>query len=99
MILHGNSDPLVPHNQGEQLHMALNNACRGAIFLSLPKPGHGPVSGFLLNDAIREAATMRSTSSAGCAVVNPTPFAPSWQTLIELLDRHMKGRAGVASLR
>ena len=37
MILHGNSDPLVPHNQGEQLYMALNKACRDAIFISLPE--------------------------------------------------------------
>jgi dipeptidyl aminopeptidase/acylaminoacyl peptidase len=26
MILHGNSDQLVPHNQGAQLYMALNKA-------------------------------------------------------------------------
>ena len=26
MILHGGSDPLVPHNQGERLYMALNRA-------------------------------------------------------------------------
>ena len=73
MILHGGSDPLVPHNQGEQLYMALNKACLDAVFISLPKAGHGPWNGFLTNDAIREAATMRSTSAAGCAVTNPSP--------------------------
>jgi acetyl esterase/lipase/glucose/arabinose dehydrogenase len=50
LILHGNSDPLVPHNQGEQLYMALNKACREAVFISLPKAGHGPWNGFLTDD-------------------------------------------------
>ena len=65
MILHGNSDQLVPHNQGEQLYMALNKACKEAIFISLPKAPHGNWNGFLTSDALREAATMRSTSVGG----------------------------------
>ena len=90
LILHGNSDPLVPHHQGELLYMALNKACRDAVFISLPRAGHGPWNGFLTSDAIREAATMRSTASAGCAVTNPVPFTPTWQAVIEFLDRRMK---------
>jgi acetyl esterase/lipase len=90
MILHGGSDPLVPHNQGEQLYMALNKACLDAVFISLPKAGHGPWNGFLTNDAIREAATMRSTSAAGCAVTPPAPFTPTWKTVVEFLDKHLK---------
>jgi acetyl esterase/lipase len=90
MILHGDSDPLVPHNQGEQLYMALNKACKDAVFISLPKAGHGSVNGFLTSDAIREAATMRSTSAAGCAIVNPAPYTPSWKTVIEFLDKYLK---------
>jgi acetyl esterase/lipase len=90
MILHGNSDQLVPHNQGEQLYMALNKACRDAIFISLPKAPHGRWNGFLTSDALREAATMRSTSAAGCAVTNPTPFTPTWKTVIDFLNRSMK---------
>ena len=90
MILHGGSDPLVPHNQGEQLYMALNKACRDAVFISLPKAGHGPWIGFLTNDALREAATMRSTSAEGCVVTNPTPHTPSWTTVIDFLDKYMK---------
>ncbi len=96
MILHGDSDPLVPHNQGEKLYMALNKACREAIFISLPKAGHGPVNGFMTNDSLREAATMRSTAAAGCAVVNPTPFTPSWKTVIDFLDKYMKSPADSA---
>jgi acetyl esterase/lipase len=90
MILHGDSDPLVPHNQGEQLYMAFNKACKAAVFISLPKAPHGNWSGFLTDASLGEAATMRSTSDAGCAVVNPTPFVPSWKTVIEFLDKYMK---------
>ena len=90
MILHGGSDPLVPHNQGEQLYMALNKACLEAVFISLPKAGHGPWNGFLTNDGIREAATMRSTAATGCAVTPPSPFTPTWRTVIDFLDKHVK---------
>jgi acetyl esterase/lipase len=90
MILHGNSDQLVPHNQGEQLYMALNKACKDAVFISLPKAAHGNWNGFLTNDALREAATMRSTSAVGCTVVNPTPYTPTWKTVIDFLSKHMK---------
>ncbi len=92
MILHGGSDQLVPHNQGEELYMALNKACKDAIFISLPKAPHGNWNGFLTNDALREAATMRSTSAAGCTAVNPTPYTPSWKTVIDFLDKYMKSR-------
>jgi acetyl esterase/lipase len=89
MILHGNSDPLVPHNQGERLYMALNKACADAVFISLPKAGHGPVRAFLTDNAVREAATIRSTTAA-CTVTNPTPYVPTWNTITEFLDRHMR---------
>jgi acetyl esterase/lipase len=90
MILHGNSDQLVPHNQGEQLYMALNKACRDAVFISLPKAPHGNWNGFLTDASLAEAATVRSTSSNGCTVVNPTPVAPRWSIVIEFLNRVMK---------
>jgi acetyl esterase/lipase len=90
MILHGGSDPLVPHHQGERLYMALNKACHESAFISLPTAGHGPWNGFLTNDTIRAAATMRSTSAQGCTVTNPTPFTPTWQTVIDFLNRHVK---------
>lgn len=90
LILHGDSDQLVPHNQGEQLYMALNKACKDAVFITLPKAPHGNWNGFLTNDALREAATMRSTSSAGCTVTNPVPYVPTWKTVTDFLDRYMK---------
>jgi len=91
MILHGNSDPLVPHNQGEQFYMALNKACHDAVFISLPKAGHGPWAGFLSDDAVREAATRRSTTAAGCSVTNPTPYTPTWNSVIEFLNKYLRG--------
>ena len=90
MILHGDSDPLVPHNQGERLYMALNKACANAVFISLPKAGHGPVVGFLTDDALREAATMRSTSATGCAITNPVPYQPTWKTVTDFFDRYLR---------
>jgi acetyl esterase/lipase len=90
MILHGGSDPLVPHNQGELLYMALNKACRDAVFVSLPKAGHGPWNAFLTDDAVREGATRRSTSSAGCTVTNPTLVTPTWTMVIDFLDQYLK---------
>ncbi len=90
MILHGGSDQLVPHNQGEQLYMALNKACKESIFISLPKAPHGNWHGFLTDPALREAATMRSTSAGCTSVVNPMPVTPTWQTVIDFLDKHVR---------
>jgi acetyl esterase/lipase len=91
MILHGKLDPLVAHNQGVLLYKALKKACDEAVFISLPKAGHGPLNAFLTSDAIREGATIRSTSAAGCKVTNPTPFRPTWGTVIEFFNRHLRG--------
>jgi dipeptidyl aminopeptidase/acylaminoacyl peptidase len=90
MILHGGSDQLVAHNQGEQFYMALNKACKEAVFISLPKAPHGNWYGFLTDESLREAATIRSTSAADCSVLNPTPYKPTWKTVIDFLDRYMK---------
>lgn len=89
MILHGGSDPLVPHNQGERFYMALNKACHESVFISLPAAGHGPWNAFLTDDMTRAAATMRSTRAADCSVSNPAPFTPTWQTVVEFLAEHL----------
>jgi acetyl esterase/lipase len=90
LILHGGSDPLVPHNQGEQLYMALNKACHDATFISLPKAGHGPWNAFLTDDAVREAATVQTTRAEDCTVTTPTPYTPTWRTVVDFLDTHVK---------
>ena len=60
------------------------------VFITLPKAPHGNWNGFLTNDALREGATIRSTSAEGCSVTNPMPFTPTWQTVIDFLDRYVK---------
>jgi len=90
MVFHGGSDALVPHNQGESFYMALNKACHDAVFISLPRAGHGGWFNFLASDELREAAVMRSTASQDCTVTNPVPYTPSWKTLIDFLDKYLK---------
>ena len=87
LILHGNSDQLVPHNQGEQLYMALNKACRDAVFISLPKAPHGNWNGFLTDDALHEqflaGTPMRRAGEPediACAVLYLVSDAASWVT-------------------
>jgi fermentation-respiration switch protein FrsA (DUF1100 family) len=87
MILHGGSDPLVPHAQGELLYQALNKSCRDAVFISLPRAGHGPAPAFLRDDGVREGATIRSTRSEGCVVRTPELFSPTIDTILEFLRR------------
>jgi acetyl esterase/lipase len=91
MLLHGEQDMKVPHNQSELLYEALKEACDEAVFISLPKAGHGQGNAFLTSDTIREGATIRSTSTAGCEVTNPTPFTPTWGVVIDFLNRHLRG--------
>src|SRR5262245_14038601 len=90
MILHGQSDPLVPHNQGELLYEALSTACRDAVFISLPRAGHGPAPQFLVNDALRAGATIRATKAAGCAVESPRRYTPTWTTIVEFLRASLR---------
>lgn len=90
MIIHGESDGLVPHAQGELLYQALNKACHDAVFISLPVAGHGGWNRMMTDPARAAAATRRSTASAGCAVENPKPYTPGWATVVEFLDRYLK---------
>jgi hypothetical protein len=60
------------------------------VFISLPKAGHGPWSAFLTSDPVREAATIRSTTSEGCAVATPAPHVPAWKTVTDFLDKYLK---------
>ena len=90
MIVHGGSDPLVPHAQGELLYQALNKACRDAVFISMPVAGHGVWNTMLSDATLATAATRRSTASAGCAVEQPKPYTPTWATIVEFLDRSLR---------
>ncbi len=90
MIVHGGSDPLVPHAQGELLYQALNKACRDAVFISMPVAGHGVWNRMMSDSTLAAGATRRSTASADCSVQNPTPYTPTWATVIEFLDRYLR---------
>src|SRR5262249_43817603 len=60
MLIHGEQDKKVPYNQSELLYKALKKACDEAVFISLPKAGHGPANAFLTSDALRKGTTIRS---------------------------------------
>ena len=90
MIIHGESDPLVPHAEGELFYQALNKACHDAVFISLPVAGHGVWYSMMADPALVVAATRRSTSSTGCMVDNPKPYTPTWATIVDFLDAHLK---------
>jgi len=90
MIIHGASDALVPHAQGELFYQALNKACHDAVFISLPVAGHGIWASMMRDSSLIVAATRRSTTSNGCAVENPKPYTPTWATIVEFLDRNLK---------
>jgi len=90
MIIHGGSDPLVPHAQGELLYQALNKACRDAVFISLPVAGHGVWQGMMTDPALAVSATRRSTASSGCVVENPKPYTPTWATVVEFFGKYLK---------
>ncbi len=88
-ILHGQSDPLVPHHQGESLYQAYNKACGDAVFVSVPRLGHGPLAN--LTDAdVTAGATRRSTTSSDCVVTHPTPFEGIPAAIESFLDVHLK---------
>ena len=70
--------------------MALNKACLGAVFISLPRAPLGNWNGFLTNDSLRQGATMRSTSAAGCTVVNPAPTPQPGRPLSTFRIGYMK---------
>lgn len=89
LILHGESDPLVPHAQGERLYVALSHACHDATFVSLPRAGHGSPWSFLTDATVNSGATIRSTSAAGCAVKTPEPYTPSYATVVDFFRRHL----------
>jgi acetyl esterase/lipase len=97
MLLHGEQDAKVPYSQSELLYAALNKACDEAMFISLPNGGHGQQIEFLTDDAVREGATLRSTSAGTCKVTEATAVTPSWKTVIDFLDRNLKGWSGGGS--
>lgn len=90
LIVHGQSDALVNHNQGESLYQAYNKACADAVFYSVPKLGHGQFPEVLTDAKLVEGASRRSTSSAGCAVELPQPATLDGNVVFQFLAAHLK---------
>lgn len=90
LIFHGEHDRHVPYVEGMHLYQALNKACHDAVFISYPKADHGPAVALLTDDKLREGATIRSTSAAGCTVKNADFYRPSMATIVEFLDKYLR---------
>jgi acetyl esterase/lipase len=90
MILHGRSDALVPHQQGEHLYKTLVQNCRNAVFYSLPLAGHGPAWDFMDKAAIKQGATIETSSSTGCKAELPKLSEPGWDAVIDFLKSSIR---------
>lgn len=90
LIIHGEHDALVPHNQGELFYQALNKACHDASFISLPIAPHGSWFDMLSTTSLNYGATERSTEAANCKVTPPHPVTFDWNYLIAFFDSHLK---------
>ena len=92
LIIHGENDKLVPYQQGESFYQALNKLCHDATFISMPMAGHGVWQTMMTDPDLAYGATIRSTSATGCKVEFPQPFTPSWDVIINFLDRNLKSK-------
>lgn len=91
LILHGQSDPLVPHSQGEALYQAYNKSCADAVFVSIPKLGHGPLVQLMTDAELAAGTAIRSTTAENCVTENPRPIQFSARTLFAFLNEHLGG--------
>ena len=92
LIIHGENDKLVPYQQGESLYQALNKVCHDASFISMPMAGHGVWRTMMTDPDLAYGTTIRSTSATGCEVEFPQPLMPSWDVIINFLDRNLKSK-------
>lgn len=90
MIVHGQSDQFVPHNQGEALYQAYSQACATATFVSIPRVIHGQFPAVLLDSELTQGASIRSTSSNGCVIATPTPIGFSEDVVTEFLQLNLQ---------
>lgn len=84
LIVHGQQDMLVPHNQSELLYPALQRACVPATFFSVPGVGH---SRDVLSPDNAESV-VRAT--AHCRGVTPRATRPTLDTIENFLDRALR---------
>jgi acetyl esterase/lipase len=90
LIVHGQADLLVPHDQSVRLYRALKRACSDATFYSLPLAGH---SYALLSDPSLTAGQIRhKTRGCGREHVSTRARPVQWDTLIAFMRRELGGR-------
>jgi acetyl esterase/lipase len=92
LILHGQQDEFVPHNQGQLLHEALSGQRSRSSFISFPHAGHGTWQQMLEDDAVRQDAS--TTSTHDDHATSPRPCRPSWDTVISFLNEHLHAQPG-----
>ncbi len=90
MIIHGMSDTTVPYEQGLLLYMKLKEACRDAVLIGEPNAPHGRNEPMVEDPQMQQGAVMYTSSSAGCKSETPKLMTPTWQTMIDFFDAHLK---------
>jgi acetyl esterase/lipase len=76
LVLHGESDPLVPNGQSVLLYEALTGAGNEATFVSVPAAGHS------VDQIIgAEEFTVFQTNRGGKETISTTKPAPTWENI------------------
>jgi acetyl esterase/lipase len=90
LILHGQRDLLVPHNQSELLYEALSAGGADVTFVTLPRGEHGQWNEYLSDPAISADALARSPRDGHGGVAQDVPL--SWDTIASFFAQHLVDR-------
>ena len=90
LIVHGQADLLVPHDQSVRLYRALKRACAEATFYSLPLAGHSYA--FLSDPSLTAGQIRFKTRGCGREHVSTRARPVQWDTLITFMRRELGGR-------
>ncbi|WP_186356083.1 cellulose binding domain-containing protein [Streptomonospora sp. PA3] len=84
LLLHGQSDNIVPHGQSTILYNAVRDACGDARFISVPDAGHSRTD--VMSSAHFGTQTVRTAADCQETVTTGTPD-PTWDTIDAFLRR------------
>lgn len=88
LIIHGQADKLVPHNQSELLYAALADACINTTFHSLPQVGH---QYDFANDAgLATGQTVKTVKRCHKEKTVKNPAAPTWEYIADFLKHNIR---------
>ena len=90
LIVHGQSDLLVPHHQSELHYQALKLRCNDAIFYSLPLAGHS--TALLSDPALTEDQLRFETRDCRRERVSTHARPVQWDTLVAFMREHLGHR-------